>query len=448
MERACALGYLTHYATDTVGHAYVNAMAGGPYRSHAQRHKVIENHQDVWAYRHYLAEEFVQSNLAEKYIINGDISELPVQLKDFILKCVENTYFDKGESLYGRKMDGSDLDIAYKLWLKWFTAATNDTDLPAPNPYSLTGEIAQAWDKFTNNVGSIGNMIGNAASGSGGILSFFAFLAALIAGAVLLAAALVDFIAGEIATIGAAPLRFFLSLTYEELYNAYMNFRQGLVMNGFAFPYQSGLNHYMTQHMTNTGLTDLFGHHANSLSQAHAYPARKYKKPGMEAESHLIYPWPDAKNQEISRCSGFPSSYFKKDPEWYMTNDQHKFSKSRYDYYKKFTESDLANASAAEIESNFTNLYEITRSNGLGNAVVFSQQLYAEFAKLQNKAEFIDFNLDSDRGYAFKSWRKVKDISLVNSSVNDYTITNVAVEPDGNVENKVTDILYPNGGVQ
>ena len=34
-----AIGYLTHVAADTVGHPYVNSISGGPYRSHAQRHK-------------------------------------------------------------------------------------------------------------------------------------------------------------------------------------------------------------------------------------------------------------------------------------------------------------------------------------------------------------------------------------------------------------------------
>ena len=43
-----ALGYLTHVAADTVGHAYVNLYCGGPYRSQAQRHKTGENFQDVF----------------------------------------------------------------------------------------------------------------------------------------------------------------------------------------------------------------------------------------------------------------------------------------------------------------------------------------------------------------------------------------------------------------
>jgi hypothetical protein len=47
--RAYALGYLTHMATDVTGHAMVNAIAGGPFRLHWQRHHLVENHLDsLW----------------------------------------------------------------------------------------------------------------------------------------------------------------------------------------------------------------------------------------------------------------------------------------------------------------------------------------------------------------------------------------------------------------
>lgn len=446
MERAYALGYLTHYAADIVGHPYVNAVSGGPYRTHSQRHKTVENHQDVWAYKEYMKDEFVMSKLSEKYIVDGNIYKLPDQLKEFILKCVRNTYYDNGKSLYGRSMDASDLDISYSVWLKWFTITTYDTELPAPKPYSLTAEIAQAWQQFTGNVGDIADLVGNAMSGNGGILSFFEALAALIAGPFLLAAAIADFIAGSVTTIGAAPLRFFLSLTYEALYNSYMNFRNGVVLNGFAFPYQSGLSNYMTKHMTNTADTDIFGHNARSLPLAHAYPSKKYKKAGMEAESHLIYPWPSAVNLEADQCTGFPSQYYNKTPEWYMTNRDHILNRKRYDYFKDFTEASAANPPVAEMESNFNTLFDIAASNGLGNAVMFSDVLYADFIADGPRTEFGDFNLDSDRGYAFKCWRKVKDKTLVNTAVNDSPTTNAAVESDNTVKNIQTDIIDPNGG--
>ena len=48
--RAYALGYLTHLATDVTGHAVVNAISGGPFRTHWQRHHLVENHIDAYWY--------------------------------------------------------------------------------------------------------------------------------------------------------------------------------------------------------------------------------------------------------------------------------------------------------------------------------------------------------------------------------------------------------------
>jgi hypothetical protein len=49
-QRAFALGWITHCATDVVGHPFVNAKCGGPYRTHWQRHHLIENHMDAFVY--------------------------------------------------------------------------------------------------------------------------------------------------------------------------------------------------------------------------------------------------------------------------------------------------------------------------------------------------------------------------------------------------------------
>jgi hypothetical protein len=48
--KAYALGYMTHLATDTTGHAFVNEKCGGPFRTHWQRHHLIENHIDAKTY--------------------------------------------------------------------------------------------------------------------------------------------------------------------------------------------------------------------------------------------------------------------------------------------------------------------------------------------------------------------------------------------------------------
>lgn len=49
-QRAFALGWISHCATDVAGHPFTNAKTGGPYRTHWQRHHVVENHMDARAY--------------------------------------------------------------------------------------------------------------------------------------------------------------------------------------------------------------------------------------------------------------------------------------------------------------------------------------------------------------------------------------------------------------
>lgn len=48
--RAYALGYMTRLATDVTGHPFTNEKSGGPFRTHWQRHKVVENHMDARVY--------------------------------------------------------------------------------------------------------------------------------------------------------------------------------------------------------------------------------------------------------------------------------------------------------------------------------------------------------------------------------------------------------------
>ena len=49
--RAFALGWICHVGTDVVAHSFVNEQAGGPFRTHWQRHHLVENHIDAWNYR-------------------------------------------------------------------------------------------------------------------------------------------------------------------------------------------------------------------------------------------------------------------------------------------------------------------------------------------------------------------------------------------------------------
>ncbi|KAF3930330.1 hypothetical protein ABW19_dt0205551 [Dactylella cylindrospora] len=47
---AFALGWVCHVGTDVIAHSFVNEQCGGPFRTHWQRHHLIENHIDAYNY--------------------------------------------------------------------------------------------------------------------------------------------------------------------------------------------------------------------------------------------------------------------------------------------------------------------------------------------------------------------------------------------------------------
>jgi len=47
---AFAAGWVAHVGTDTIAHSFVNEQAGGPFRTHWQRHHLVENHLDAFNY--------------------------------------------------------------------------------------------------------------------------------------------------------------------------------------------------------------------------------------------------------------------------------------------------------------------------------------------------------------------------------------------------------------
>lgn len=435
MEHAYALGYLTHYATDIVGHPFVNIVSGGPYRTHSKRHKLIENHHDVMAYKNFTGgNEFIQSKLGEKYIINNNEKKLPNRLNKFILSSIEAIYFKDGQPLYGKKMNTDDLDDAYRLWLLWFRKSTNALDLPKPEPYSFTDEMEEVWNTLVDNLEDLGSSIADGFSGDAGILGILKGIAMAVLAPFLAAAAIVDAILGAITTLGAAPIRAMISITYEELYSAYMNLHQAVVLNGFGFPFNSQLSHYSIEHLYNSGTIDVLNHNASNLYTS--YPTKEFRPEGMECESHLVYPFNNNLNIEKDSCTGAPKVYYDSDFSRYMTGPIN-FDRKKYLYLKNFiekTNSDDENST----NLNFVDLSETTRQSILGSAVDFSCILYKDFL---NKETLADFNLDADRGIGFKSWRKVAKYGYVNDDTKSHT----AVKNE--VRNIQTDIIDPSNTI-
>jgi hypothetical protein len=444
-EMAYAIGYLTHFAADTVGHPYVNMISGGPFRTHGQRHKLVENHQDVFAWSAANRnQEFIESRLADAYVIGGSKTALPRELNELILKTLHEVYVAPGYA-YCAPMNSSDLDDTYRLWLKWFAATTNAIDLPKPVPYSLTRELQEGWERFADTMGDMATAVTHAARGARGIWDIVKLLATAAVAAVLAAIAIADYLLGTLATLGAAPIRHLLALAYEDLYNSFQWFHQALALKGLAFPFNRQLTHHAVQHVLNPGRSDSTG--ASAYSIRNEYPYKKFNPPGLAEERHLVYPRGYGSNpddmMERSRCTVAPDSYFGSDLFHYIEGvpEFDTVDVEFYQFAKSFTESSGTSMSPVAIEDRFRTLALRGRRGGLGSAVTFSRFLLGQF--LQGES-IPDFNLDGDRGYAFQCWRRVKDPT----EFNDPATSHLAVETDPdfarhNVLNTQTDILHP-----
>jgi hypothetical protein len=403
-----ALGYLTHVAADTVGHPYVNAFSGGPYRSHAQRHKTGENFQDVSNWLGERAQDWNYSRLHALYNFNftGAISDtepdaftnLPDELAQMLARLLNQVYQEDADpgADYGPTITAEDVNDTYRTWYRWFRSATDTGTLPPPVGYSFTAELREVWEKTLDNLGEAGDLIEDAVDSAGdfGILSIFLILAALIAAAVMAAAAIADGIAGAIATVGTATIRYAACLIYEQLYNAFQNFRLGVALNGLAFPMREHLGEPRFQQFITPAVPDSTG--INALAIAPFLPTLKWMPEFLadplgvifSRERHLVYPITAGEKTTVTAA---PASYFTRPPTHYAFGD------IPLDGELLESLATLADGGGV-VESD---LLQLVGQRTLGNALELSAALYERWFR---QAPLPDFNLDADRGYGYLCW--------------------------------------------
>lgn len=134
MKKAYALGYLSHVAADTVGHAFVNRIVCGPYRLHPQRHVIIENFIDSATYLdHY--------NKNPNKHMNAEL--LSAMVDDGVCKV-------HPESEYVESFNEELRDLihdAFKATYPENPTTTGDTHPPRPGWLSK-GDITKTFENF------------------------------------------------------------------------------------------------------------------------------------------------------------------------------------------------------------------------------------------------------------------------------------------------------------
>ena len=311
LMRYC-VGYASHIAVDVVGHPFVNAVVGGPYRMHWHRHKLVENWIDAYARNRYedtsqtkrclrLGEDdiYVPNAISGSYysrLCEFPGKKLPQKLEQLLLKSMDLTYFDIPPIPHPPTLNTGDLDSTYRLWLKWFERTTSIGNARRPTPVPPPGSATIAL--VNDFVSGFPSFPGGAGAPSGGfsVLNIFAAILAFVKWLVDSLNYTLNWILTHTADILLLPLTEALGLTkwllyqvQKGIYEIYDNLRFMLVIGGYLFPEPEDLTKSpWGQALLNTSFVHLTGGPAVSFVN---YPRKQeIHGPFGPIEHHLEYP--------------------------------------------------------------------------------------------------------------------------------------------------------------
>jgi hypothetical protein len=466
-----ALGYLTHVAGDTVGHPYVNLMSGGPYRSHAQRHKVGENYQDVFnMFTYQFGRDFNTSSrplhALYNFNYNGSIdtggggifssevpdpnTHLPDDLAQFLSETINEVYrgyYEGGDPEWGEKVTPNIIKGTYSIWYQWFRSTTQTGTLPPPMPYFFSEEMRDIWEKFVGNMDTIGDFIedsANSAGREGGILGVLLFLVGIAIAALTAAVAIADGIAGTLYAIPASVARAALAMIYEQIYDAYQNARLWVANYGIGFPMVEHLEDpILSQFKSTSDLNFRFFEttaiEEPSILDIQAFlPLRRQVPrdgdPPLPMDFHLFYPPVEAEDNHVKAA---PESYYDEHAMHYVSGNI-PFTDGLLSTLMNIADYDANNPEGVNGEEELNNLFS-DESNLLGNAVDLTMKLYEESKKGK---KIPNFNLDSDRGYGHLCWTQLSDSGDLDNPVYPRTLELYDDEPNMDNEPEVVNINF------
>ncbi|MFX1340382.1 MAG: zinc dependent phospholipase C family protein [Promethearchaeota archaeon] len=154
--QAFAYGFLSHLATDTVGHSFVNHVVGGPYRTRPIYHHVAESHMDAWYWRDFygIGENVCTAQLHEWIMIHqgpDPLGEhaLSSEFVEGYKEALEETYkplldeaFERnGVSVDHKLNEGKHFENAYAATYFWLRYSTELAHVDPPIPPDTLSQI-------------------------------------------------------------------------------------------------------------------------------------------------------------------------------------------------------------------------------------------------------------------------------------------------------------------
>lgn len=498
--RAYVLGYMTHLGTDTTGHAFVNQKCGGPFRTHWQRHHLVENHMDAKSYDDEYGMNSTYSMLTESalyfkvridedgkemgkypnnsaeydplpYDPNNDSlherykrrrhldldAHMPGALARLLIKAMENTYNISAQKdiqdphgiLYRTSpdilpIDGApkvrDIQEAYMLWfryMKYYTLDGFNYDKP-----KVPSVFADFEPPFFDDPNEDKNAPGyEDAQDRPFILKVILFIIRLL----LFLASLGPYIAGYLAdaVTGPATIGPRLAAYYGieiPLYYILKGLREVMVMTGYSYPMKDEIDTGLTR--IGTGSAGLFSNTLkamddalaqlgdnNSLAQiqqkldnllnstdltvaqalaniigeldlssnspSEPIPDNQYPHSHPDDEYHHPWSYPTTEGEMTLTKSG---TYLDGDVPHILLEDN---VSGNQDIRIKFEK-------APNPQTTHSYYNEINAKNNLGDPVNFSSYLIWQLTRSgkldTERTQITNWNLDSDKGYAYKCW--------------------------------------------
>ncbi len=412
-QRAYAYGYLSHITTDLVGHAYVNQIVGGPYRLHSQRHVVVENFMDTRKVFEYDGTS-VNATLKDKLGLPEDYEPLHDDICSLLHQAFAATYNDpqKRPQRVNVETDSAgnptansgflskeQIEETYEIFYKVLEISKKMRVERPEEPFSGVADIlSDALSDVFEALPSPPNVDSSGACSVGDIFSFgltsssrdcyenffenvaewLDYLGELIQWTFETLLDIVDLI---LAALLALPITVLLALLYGIqllMYELYQTVRMILTLEGFFTPEPVDINSSHGRNLTTTSHCEV---------TPFEYPRYRDK-----TKSHLTCP---TKALELPETAAdfYPSST-NTTPDSFI-HDRPFDLKALYAY---------ANSTSTAVTRR---LEKAERK--IGNAVDLTTwviQTAADPSATSGDKDvaFTNWNLDSDRGYGYKTW--------------------------------------------
>lgn len=417
-QRAYAYGYLSHIATDLVGHAYVNQIAGGPFRLQAQRHITAENWMDTWKFQQYYNRNInlhFLNTLGLTPTLDPGVGDLLFKTLHDVYEAVDHPRRLPGDGFLTRQQIDETYDILYKVLDLMRDQAVSRPEEPFSNVADILEDALK--DLFESppsppsspsGTCSLGDILSLGLTASSRecynnffkqLADWFEYLGELLAWAFETLLDLFDLLLSLLLSLPIVVLLAILYALQLLLYEIFQLVRSTLALTGFIYPEPADLNDAHGRNLTTPfqcGLQGCLSRLRDASASSSAYPRLTNL-----TVSHLVCPPPNIELPQTVANFAPPSA--ETTPDSFINQEPFNL-----DALAAYAES----PSPAQTRA----LYK--RCLRIGNATHLTAFMIA-IAADENAPESLrrlahtNWNLDSDRGYGYKTWMGAVPFNMV-----------------------------------